>query len=452
MPTINGVISVCSSPATAHRLLKLLLLLTLCLTVLQGGPAITEAVVDTDGIGDFLNYYHAAVQFRHSESPYFSRQGHTPAIAPRILYWNPAWGKVRIEYNYPPTFGQALIPLTYFSPPTAKQVWTAFCLVAAGIVVWMLSTTAPRPQWLMVGSLALFWGLSRALVSELRHGQADLITLGFVVLSLVMTHRKHPVLAGGALALGFLTKVTPAVFVLYFLVRRDWRALVGFVGLTSVLLTISGLVFGFGHLLTYYRDILPQWGHTQDWFGNQTIAFFVQTAFRRVADRIPGFPASLGEPLSVIVRAAFLLAAVFAVYRVYARPSLRDARLRLISSWGLLAVVGLLISPVSWVFVYVWVVLGATVFVALALGPGRTWATPGFWAVFALGLAFTQNSFEFLLPVLRTLPAWSCMGGALMVFWSLWRILGALAREARSADHRLPQCKQCTPEVRNRGE
>lgn len=106
-------------------------------------------------------------------------------------------------YLYAPVFAQVLWPLAASVPwPVFAAVWTA--LIAAA-VVWLVGRWS-FPVLLFSGALAL----------ELYLGQIDV----FIAVAVVIGFR-YP----AAYAFPLLTKVAPGIGLLWFLFRREWRAL-----------------------------------------------------------------------------------------------------------------------------------------------------------------------------------------------------------------------------------
>ena len=85
----------------------------------------------------------------------------------------------------------------------------------------------------------------RPFLSDLHHGNNNLVILFLIVAALEAWRRGYDVLAGLVLALAISYKVTPALFVLYFLLKRSWRAAGATVlGMGVFLLIVPSLVIG----------------------------------------------------------------------------------------------------------------------------------------------------------------------------------------------------------------
>jgi hypothetical protein len=134
-----------------------------------------------------------------------------------VFYDEAATGRIG-AYLYSPAFAQLLTPLALLPLPVFTAVWTAINLAA---LWWLLGRLAlpsllflPIPFEIISGNVHLLYAV--AIVAGFRHA------------------------AGWALML--LTKVTPGIGILWFLVRREWRAFALAVGVTTAIALVSFLL------------------------------------------------------------------------------------------------------------------------------------------------------------------------------------------------------------------
>ncbi len=119
-------------------------------------------------------------------------------------------------YLYSPAFAQLTAPLSALPFPMFDGLWTALLLV---VCVWLIR---PWP-W---AALILFLPISyELLVGNVHFLIAAAIVLGFR--------------APATWAFPILTKVTPGLGLLWFAVRREWRALAVAVGFTAAIVAVS---------------------------------------------------------------------------------------------------------------------------------------------------------------------------------------------------------------------
>ncbi len=120
-------------------------------------------------------------------------------------------------YLYSPAFLQALAPLRALPWPAFLCLWTIVLLL---VLRWLSGPLLFGP--LIVLTFPELWGGNITILL------AAMIVIGFV----------RP----GAWAFALLTKVTPAVGLLWFLVRREWRALVEVGVATGAIVAVSWLL------------------------------------------------------------------------------------------------------------------------------------------------------------------------------------------------------------------
>lgn len=123
------------------------------------------------------------------------------------------------SYLYPPIFGQILAPLSALPFPVFFALWTALLVV---VLAWLVR---PWPWALLILALPISYEL---LVGNIHLLIAAVVVLGFT--------------SPGLWAFPLLTKITPGVGLVWFAVRREWRALAGAVAVTAVAMGLSVLV------------------------------------------------------------------------------------------------------------------------------------------------------------------------------------------------------------------
>lgn len=121
-------------------------------------------------------------------------------------------------YLYSPAFAQAIAPLTALPWPVFAAIWTA---AVAALLLWL------------AGRWAIALCLLPPVAMSLALGQLDLAFAAVAVVGL-----RWP----AVWALPILTKVTPGIGLVWFLVRREWRSLAIALGATAAVAAISALV------------------------------------------------------------------------------------------------------------------------------------------------------------------------------------------------------------------
>ena len=163
----------------------------------------------------------------------------------------------------PPIMPISLYPLMVLPPIQGALAWyglkvalTSLCLVAC---MRMAVPPGYRFPWWAQGALILL--CLRPILGDLHHANNNIIILSLVVATLVTWRRGHDVIAGLLLALAITYKVTPALFIPYFLYKKSWKVVAAtFVGIGLFLFVVPSLVLGtefnFRCLGSWYRRIL----------------------------------------------------------------------------------------------------------------------------------------------------------------------------------------------------
>ena len=150
-----------------------------------------------------------------------------------------------LPFTYPPLSAQIFSILTLVPLPVASVLITLATLIVLALVVQLVLTrTCDRPAaqlwWLTLAAVTvgMWFGPVRETIG---FGQVNVFLMALVLVDVIRGRGRW---WGGTLTgLAMAIKLTPAVFLLYFFLRRDWR------GLGTAI--ISALAFtGIGHLLT----------------------------------------------------------------------------------------------------------------------------------------------------------------------------------------------------------
>ena len=201
---------------------------------------------------DFPNYYLAAVLRsqrnrvdRAYEWIWFQRQKDHNDISQPLVGFVPN----------PPLCAAPMLPLASLRALPAKRVWIllnlAFLTVALGIL-----DRVTRLGWrriLLIAALCLI-----PLRTNFMLGQYYVVVLLFICLAYFAAFRGHSFTAGTLLAAAAWFKVFPAVFLLLFLRKRDWRAAAGLIVGSVALAAVSVLIFGLDIHRVWLFEVLPR--------------------------------------------------------------------------------------------------------------------------------------------------------------------------------------------------
>src|ERR1700730_9043416 len=158
--------------------------------------------------------------------------GH-PLYSPDVKFHTPIG--LNLPFTYPPLAAVIFAPFAWLGMPAAgvpiTLITLALLLVSTMIVltrmdVWETSRWVPGPAWLRrwwVTVLIAAWAALylEPIKANFAFGQINVVLMTLVLADCVP--RRTPWPRGVLLGLGVALKLTPAVFLLYFLLRRDRR-------------------------------------------------------------------------------------------------------------------------------------------------------------------------------------------------------------------------------------
>lgn len=249
-----------------------------------------------------------------------------------------------LPFTYPPFGGLALWPTTMFGDRFAYLLWSVGSLMILAWVVHRFLPTGLRFRELIGAAVFVALSLTQVVTQHLHFGQINLMLLGLCVADLVRSDssRCGRVLPRGVLV-GVATaiKLTPGLFIVYFVLTKQWRlALWSSVGaaaatltaavlrpraswdfFTSVLFTLSDRVDLDGGLGTY---------------GNSSITGALAALDPRLLTLATPLLLTVGISVLLVARRTFLAG----------RP---------VDAWVIIGLSAPLLSPVSWIHHWVWI-------------------------------------------------------------------------------------------------
>ncbi len=165
------------------------------------------------------------------------------------------------DFPYPPIVIAILSPVTLFSAPNAQLCWTLCKAGLAAAILWlclsMIQTTGIQLHPAALAVAVVAW--LGPLVIDMQQGQTNLLMLLPLCAGLWAAQRqtaRSDILAGLLIALAVSVKVTPIIFLIYFLIRKRWCVSAAIVlGMLLWLFLVPGLIFGWNQNLLW----LMQW-------------------------------------------------------------------------------------------------------------------------------------------------------------------------------------------------
>ena len=313
---------------------------------------------DRRDVEDFLVYYRGAKAFWDSPNVYES------------LINTGAAGE--LPYSYPPSSLLFFSPLTLFGETVGLVL---FSLVSLAALWWVITLTLRRcriddaGKWALVALPLAFW--IDPIHNTFHHGQVNIVLMALVLTDLWWDSPKRKYLPTGVLTgVAAAVKMTPALFGLYFIFTRNWKALAA-TFLTGVMsLGVAGAVKPAA--LGYY--FTTQIGQMSGVLGLNRA--HNQSARGLVARFVP---ADAQTYFTAIMFAGILALALLALRSLLAARANEAAVL-------CVALLSLLVAPITWQHHYVWVV---PLCIVMAVGGIRN-ANP--WPPFLVAVYLTIST------------------------------------------------------------
>jgi alpha-1,2-mannosyltransferase len=305
-------------------------------------------------------------------------------------------GHIALPFIYPPFAALLMVPLAVVPWLVAWVVLLGLSALSLGVTLYVFTRrlwpSVGRAGALSVASIALPLALAvepgRAIdfdhpvpgrpafglepvLQTIEFGQINLVLMALVALDCLVPRTKWP--RGMLIGIAAAIKLTPAVFVLFFLLRRDYRA-AATAAISGAVATLIGFVVAPAQSWEFWSD--PAGGVSgSPFFSNQTFEAMLVRA---------GVDGTARSVTWLLLSAGLFALAVPAIRRA-------PAPLALVT----LAAVGLLVSPTSWSHHWVWVAP------ALLVAAATAWAKrSAVWtaATVAMAAVFVIAPHQFVHP------------------------------------------------------
>jgi alpha-1,2-mannosyltransferase len=255
-----------------------------------------------------------------------------------------------LPFTYPPVAALFAVPLALMPWAAAQLVWVPFIYGPLAVVIWFAFAPllARAGRFRAAAFAVLFAGCAYLfpMRDEMRFGQVDMVLLAMAVADCAARAPRWP--RGALVGLATAIKLIPGVFIVYLWLSGRRRA--ALVAAGSALAWTLGAWLVLPHdSVTYWTSVIFDSGRLGSNAGtsNQSLRGILLREF--LPSQAPG--------AAWLVLAAVVAVAGFALVRRLARQS------RQLEAIAVTALLGVLLSPVSWIHHYlvVIVVIGAIV-------------------------------------------------------------------------------------------
>ncbi|WP_459955432.1 glycosyltransferase 87 family protein [Nocardia sp. IFM 10818] len=265
---------------------------------------------------------------------------------------------IGLPFTYPPLAALFFAPLAIMSLPVASWAVLATSIASLGLTLWVVLDRL-RPSMDRITRLAIVIGAVALLqlLEPIRQtygfGQINLVLMAAITLDCLVRKPFWP--RGMLIGIAVSVKLTPAGYLLYFVLRKDWRGAV-----TLVLSAVAAVGVGFA---VFPKDSVQYWFHTLTDTGRIGPPYFAGN------QSLKGFAFRLGVSDSaatlIWVALSLLAVALAAVWMKRLFDNGADTAALMVNAAAVL-----LVSPVSWSHHWVWIA-PALIVAADAIANGR---------------------------------------------------------------------------------
>jgi alpha-1,2-mannosyltransferase len=267
-----------------------------------------------------------------------------------------------LPFTYPPLAAVAFSPFAWLGLSPASVTITVITLVLLLVSTWIVLTRLQvwehtpadrklvirepawlRRCWLAAGIVALATIYLEPIQANFAFGQINVVLMTLVIADCVP--RRTPWPRGMLLGIAIAVKLTPAVFLLYFVLRRDFRTVLTTVG-TVVAASLVGFVLAWGDSWEYWTTTI----HHTDRIGSAAL-----NTNQNVAGSLARLELSENTHFVLWTAACFAVLGltIWAVRRI-APNGTQVGPDNQVLGVVCVALFGLMVSPVSWSHHWVW--------------------------------------------------------------------------------------------------
>ena len=355
---------------------------------------------------DFQTFVLAATNYRAGINPYVLTVTDPPL--------NP--------FLYPPTTLPLFVPLTWFGLDLSLLLFELLSLACLVYLFLAVLKTAEEEQWpaswwlVAIVALTAFYGVAQTL----QYGQVNLVATASLAYAWRCTRagRGQAFAVAVALFVATLLKTYPALLLLAFVVRRDWKVVGWFLVLALADLALTGATISADVWRVYLGEVVPsgRFGVTPRGLSADTLVWSQSLNGALVKLASEAVAARMGSAVQLVV---LVLAGLALLRRRHdERRQFYDFAI------GMLMVVAFLITPLAWSHHYVFLIPALACFASLLNGDrpaGNGWHAWLLFASVAIAVKWPElfahdraTKFVMALPITGPL--------ALLVMFLLWSL------------------------------
>lgn len=161
-------------------------------------------------------------------------------------------------FNYPPVYSIIIKPIGYFNYFFIKNIWLILSItlyILSSIILFKLLDIKFKENILFFISLSFIF---KPALETFKWGQVNSIVLFLIICGLFFYLQERDIVSGILFGFAAAVKLSPAIFILLFLVKKKYTIVATFI-LTFILLNLwAVMILGFDTSINYYLKLLPE--------------------------------------------------------------------------------------------------------------------------------------------------------------------------------------------------
>lgn len=343
--------------------------------------------------------------------------------------------KLGLRFTYPPFFAVLMRPFLSISHAQARVLWLFLnhCLYILAIIL-CVAALRERVSFFEVAAVAFAALNFNPVFRNFLYGQVNVLTFFLLAVALYAFKRKAEGPAGALLGLATMIKVTPLIFLLYFLFKRKWKVVVCAALTLILLLGISVGLLGTRPHRAYILRVMPDLAQGRGEGSNQSLAGFFNRLFgydfrgEAIFNNI-----TLARIFSRIGALLFLLLSFLII-----RHSTENDHLRWNLGFSLFVLTAHIISPISWDFHLVWLMLPVITLIHFLFARSNFLSNQGvFLFLFLTACIVLAWKFPLYHPALRSRGLMMFISIKLYAMILMWVLLALAIRNLKRKEQSL---------------
>jgi len=259
-------------------------------------------------------------------------------------------------YTYPPFFAWAFGSMTHLQPRVAYFAWRSLSTLMLLLAIYLTLVSLQMDVGLGTFVLVAMGGLSFFPFSEVLYdGQVGCLILFLWSLGFYFIQKSKAGWSAASFAVGSLVKITPGIVVPMMLLRRQWRWLIFYCLTGAVLVLVTIPRVGWNIYWTYATRFFPVLSAGAEGYPLKSMGTVLRNLYLGRAILSPTDPWQVPASFRALISLANLALLTIVLFYLFKN---RDSSPRVLAQeFATLALVSLMISPITWRHHYVIAIL-----------------------------------------------------------------------------------------------